>query len=227
MWNKGVAAAVVEDDESEGVHGWGFNAERFAKIYVTKRRVDKEKMMWGDTVVDPKKKTRINVQLPEGCTEARPRAFCQFIVTPIQHERRIGGPWDHLDGRRQDLDGQVLDEAYDADPDQRREHVAPHGRDRRRGSGVRAPTYGCSQDFELIDCKLAVQTTAKEAMPGKMTAGNSSYELVEGGRQRGPGHSVEGRRAGGRGSREPRPRGGVRTTRLRAPSSGIVRSRWA
>lgn len=161
MWNKGVAAAVVEDDESEGVHGWGFNAERFAKIYVTKRRVDKEKMMWGDTVVDPKKKTRINVQLPEGCTEARPRAFCQFIVTPIhqpmrfimdgqtdKHERMMGGPWDHLDGRRQDLDGQVLDEAYDADPDKRREHVAPHGRDRRRGSG------GASSDLRwLTGCR--------------------------------------------------------------------------
>ena len=35
-----------------GLHGWGFNVERFAKIYASKMGVDKEKMMkrlWGDS----------------------------------------------------------------------------------------------------------------------------------------------------------------------------------
>merc|ERR1711912_220420 len=47
-----------------GLHGWGFNVERFASIY-------SKKMTW------------TNVQQPEGVTEPLPRAFCQFIMTPI------------------------------------------------------------------------------------------------------------------------------------------------
>merc|ERR1719181_431204 len=69
-----------------GLHGWGFNIERFAKIYAAKMGVDKEKMMkrlWGDSFFNAKKKTWTNVMQPEGCTEALPRAFCQFIMTPI------------------------------------------------------------------------------------------------------------------------------------------------
>merc|ERR1712110_1291649 len=69
-----------------GLHGWGFNVERFAKIYAAKMGVDKEKMMkrlWGDSFFNAKKKTWTNVQQPEGCTEQLPRAFCQFIMTPI------------------------------------------------------------------------------------------------------------------------------------------------
>merc|ERR1712019_293615 len=69
-----------------GLHGWAFNVERFAKIYAAKMGVDKEKMMkrlWGDSFFNAKKKTWTNVQQPEGCTEALPRAFCQFIMTPI------------------------------------------------------------------------------------------------------------------------------------------------
>merc|ERR1712174_83968 len=69
-----------------GLHGWGFNVERFAKIYAGKMGVDKDKMMkrlWGDSFFNAKKKTWTNVQQPEGVTEPLPRAFCQFIMTPI------------------------------------------------------------------------------------------------------------------------------------------------
>jgi len=74
-----------------GLHGWGFNVERFAKIYAVKMGVDKEKMMkrlWGDSFFNAKKKTWTNVQQPEGCTEPLPRAFCQFIMTPINQLMR-------------------------------------------------------------------------------------------------------------------------------------------
>merc|ERR1711897_32071 len=73
------------------LHGWGFNCERFAKIYAAKMGVDKEKMMkrlWGDSFFNGKKKTWTNVQQPEGCTDPLPRAFCQFIMTPINQLMR-------------------------------------------------------------------------------------------------------------------------------------------
>merc|ERR1719421_1186936 len=69
-----------------GLHGWGFNIERFAKIYAAKMGVDKEKMMkrlWGDSFFNAKKKTWTNVMQPEGCDKPLERAFCQFIMTPI------------------------------------------------------------------------------------------------------------------------------------------------
>jgi len=74
-----------------GLHGWGFNVERFAKIYAAKMGVDKDKMMkrlWGDSFFNAKKKTWTNVQQPEGCTEPLQRAFCQFIMTPINQLMR-------------------------------------------------------------------------------------------------------------------------------------------
>merc|ERR1712226_1451235 len=74
-----------------GLHGWGFNVERFAKIYAAKMGVDKEKMMkrlWGDSFFNAKKKTWTNLQQPEGCDEPLPRAFCQFIMTPINQLMR-------------------------------------------------------------------------------------------------------------------------------------------
>jgi len=67
-----------------GLHGWGFNVERFAKIYAAKMGVDKDKMMkrlWGDTFFNAKKKTWTNTQNQDGVD--LPRAFCQFIMTPI------------------------------------------------------------------------------------------------------------------------------------------------
>merc|ERR1712176_820783 len=69
-----------------GLHGWGFNVERFAKIYAVKMGVDKEKMMkrlWGDSFFNAKKKVWTNVMQPEGGDKPLERAFCQFIMTPI------------------------------------------------------------------------------------------------------------------------------------------------
>jgi elongation factor 2 len=69
-----------------GLHGWGFNIERFAKIYASKLGVEKDKMMkrlWGDAYFNAKKKTWTNVQQPEGCDKPLERAFCQFVMTPI------------------------------------------------------------------------------------------------------------------------------------------------
>jgi elongation factor 2 len=74
-----------------GLHGWGFNVERFATIYAKKMGMDKEKMMkrlWGDSFFNAKKKTWTNVQQPEGVTEPLPRAFCQFIMGPINQLMR-------------------------------------------------------------------------------------------------------------------------------------------
>jgi len=74
-----------------GLHGWGFNVERFAKMYAAKMGVDKEKMMkrlWGDCFFNASKKTWTNVQQPEGCPEPLPRAFCQFIMAPINNLMR-------------------------------------------------------------------------------------------------------------------------------------------
>ena len=69
-----------------GVHGWGFNLERFARTYSSKTGVDEGKMLtrlWGDNYYNGEKKTWTNVRQPEGCPEPLPRAFCQFIMTPI------------------------------------------------------------------------------------------------------------------------------------------------
>merc|ERR1712176_711382 len=69
-----------------GLHGWGFNVERFAKIYAAKMGVDKDKMMkrlWGDSFFNAKKEVWTNTQQPEGCDKPLERAFCQFIMGPI------------------------------------------------------------------------------------------------------------------------------------------------
>merc|ERR1712061_890174 len=74
-----------------GLHGWAFNVERFAKIYAAKMGVDKDKMMkrlWGDSFFNAKKKTWTNVMQPEGVDKPLPRAFCQFIMTPINQLMR-------------------------------------------------------------------------------------------------------------------------------------------
>jgi len=74
-----------------GLHGWGFNVERFARIYAVKMGMDKDKMMkrlWGDSFFNAKKKTWTNTQQPEGCSEPLPRAFCQFIMSPINQLMR-------------------------------------------------------------------------------------------------------------------------------------------
>merc|ERR1711937_624454 len=67
------------------------NVERFARIYASKMGMDKDKMMkrlWGDSFFNAKKKTWTNVQQPEGCSEPLPRAFCRFIMGPINQLMR-------------------------------------------------------------------------------------------------------------------------------------------
>merc|ERR1712137_1485544 len=74
-----------------GLHGWGFNVERFAKIYAAKMGMDKDEMMkrlWGDSFFNAKKKTWTNVQQPEGSDKPLERAFCQFIMGPINQLMR-------------------------------------------------------------------------------------------------------------------------------------------
>merc|ERR1739845_174757 len=74
-----------------GLHGWGFNVERFAKIYAVKMGVDKEKMMrklWGDNFFNAKKKTWTNVMQPEGTDKPLQRAFFQFNMGPISQLMR-------------------------------------------------------------------------------------------------------------------------------------------
>lgn len=69
-----------------GLHGWGFNTERFARIYAGKFGMDKEKMMkrlWGDSFFNAKKKVWTNIQKPDGETVPLRRAFCQLIMDPI------------------------------------------------------------------------------------------------------------------------------------------------
>merc|ERR1719342_1637302 len=46
------------------------------------------KRLWGDSFFNAKKKTWTNLQQPEGCSEPLPRAFCQFIMTPINQLMR-------------------------------------------------------------------------------------------------------------------------------------------
>merc|ERR1712232_896613 len=107
-----------------GLHGWGFNVERFAKIYASKMGVDKEKMMkrlWGDMFFNAKKKTWTNVQQPEGCDSPLERAFCQFIMTPIntlmtsimnddkaKYEKMMGSLGIVLKGDEKQLTGKPL-----------------------------------------------------------------------------------------------------------------------
>merc|ERR1712137_1433907 len=107
-----------------GLHGWGFNVERFAKIYAAKMGVDKEKMMkrlWGDSFFNAKKKTWTNVMQPEGCDKPLQRAFCQFIMGPIaqlmraimndekeKYEKMMGSLGIVLKGDERSLQGKPL-----------------------------------------------------------------------------------------------------------------------
>merc|ERR1719191_1188886 len=66
-----------------GLHGWGFNVERFAKIYAAKMGVDKDKMMkrlWGDSFFNAKKKVWTNVQQPEGCDKPLKKRTMQIWI---------------------------------------------------------------------------------------------------------------------------------------------------
>jgi elongation factor 2 len=69
-----------------GLHGWGFTLNRFAHMYAKKFGVDPKtlaKRLWGDNYFDPSdKKWKKSATNKKG--QAIPRAFCQFIMVPIQ-----------------------------------------------------------------------------------------------------------------------------------------------
>lgn len=71
-----------------GLHGWGFNINRWAKMYAAKFGVDFDKMMeklWGDNFFNPTtKKWTTNMFLPNG--KKLERAFCSFIMKPIDRK---------------------------------------------------------------------------------------------------------------------------------------------
>jgi elongation factor 2 len=66
-----------------GLHGWGFNLNRFARMYAAKFGVAQEKMMnklWGDNFFDAEAKKWVT-RVPQG--KNLKRAFVQFIFDPI------------------------------------------------------------------------------------------------------------------------------------------------
>jgi elongation factor 2 len=72
---------------SAGLHGWAFTLSKFARTYSKKFGVDEKKMaerLWGDHYYEPegKKWTTKPAELSNG--KLTPRAFCQFILDPIQ-----------------------------------------------------------------------------------------------------------------------------------------------
>jgi len=69
-----------------GLHGWGFNLNKFAKIYAAKFGVDFDNMMaklWGDNFFNKKQKTWTKKQY-NAAGKKLTRAFCQFIMEPIE-----------------------------------------------------------------------------------------------------------------------------------------------
>jgi len=68
-----------------GLHGWGFTLDKFATMYAAKFGVDKHTLMgklWGDWFFDPKAKKFTKKEIGADGKKL-PRAFCQFILTPI------------------------------------------------------------------------------------------------------------------------------------------------
>ena len=64
-----------------GIHGWGFDLNKFAKMYSAKFGVDHDKMverLWGDSYFNAKKK-KWTSQSEDGGD----RTFCQFIIHPV------------------------------------------------------------------------------------------------------------------------------------------------
>mmetsp|Transcript_147469 Transcript_147469/g.209320 ORF Transcript_147469/g.209320 Transcript_147469/m.209320 type:complete len:844 (+) Transcript_147469:90-2621(+) len=68
-----------------GLHGWGFTLNKFASMYASKFGVEKNKLMkklWGDNFFDPKSKKWLK-RNTNAAGKAVPRAFCQFVMSPI------------------------------------------------------------------------------------------------------------------------------------------------
>jgi elongation factor 2 len=69
-----------------GLHGWGFTIAKFAKMYAAKFGVSSRKMMrrlWGDWFFDSEAKTWVT-QSQSASGKKLDRAFCQFILKPIE-----------------------------------------------------------------------------------------------------------------------------------------------
>lgn len=68
-----------------GLQGWGFNLNRFSKLYGQKFGIptkDMMKKLWGDWFYNKKKKVWTNKQFNAAGKKLQ-RAFCQFILGPI------------------------------------------------------------------------------------------------------------------------------------------------
>eukprot|EP00033_Pygsuia_biforma_P000230 GCRY01000288.1.p1 GENE.GCRY01000288.1~~GCRY01000288.1.p1 ORF type:complete len:842 (-),score=190.19 GCRY01000288.1:70-2595(-) len=68
-----------------GLHGWGFTLTKFAQMYAKKFGVDRDTLMnrlWGDNYFDPADKKWKKTS--KGKKGSIPRAFCQFVLTPIK-----------------------------------------------------------------------------------------------------------------------------------------------
>jgi len=71
---------------SAGLHGWAFTLTKFARMYASKFGVEEKKMMerlWGDSFFNVKTKKWTNQGNDEAGKPLK-RAFCQFILSPIQ-----------------------------------------------------------------------------------------------------------------------------------------------
>ncbi|KAJ5067332.1 eukaryotic translation elongation factor 2 [Anaeramoeba ignava] len=69
-----------------GLHGWAFTLNKFAKMYASKFGVQPEKFikrLWGDNFYDPQSKKWNHTGLTANKKPLK-RAFCQFIIEPIQ-----------------------------------------------------------------------------------------------------------------------------------------------
>lgn len=79
--NKGTVAF------GSGLHKWGFTLTKFADMYHKRFGVERDKLvekLWGDNYFNPSNKTWSSKPQPEGVSKPLPRAFCQFIMDPIQ-----------------------------------------------------------------------------------------------------------------------------------------------
>jgi elongation factor 2 len=69
-----------------GLHGWGFNLNKFSEMYASKFGVAHEKMMkklWGDNYFNPKTK-KWTTRSHDANNKPLTRAFVMFIIDPIQ-----------------------------------------------------------------------------------------------------------------------------------------------
>lgn len=68
------------------LHGWGFTLTTFARMYATKFKAKKEKLikkLWGDNFYNAKTKKWSTSNEVEGEDTELPRAFCTFVLDPL------------------------------------------------------------------------------------------------------------------------------------------------